>query len=45
LNHKLTLIIFFGVYKKENSLTVLLDIAKVLDIKDLEAISSTKKAA
>lgn len=27
-----------GVYKKENSLTVLLDIARVLDLKDLEAI-------
>lgn len=35
----------FGVYKKENSLTVLLDIAKVLDLKDLEAINSTKRAA
>ncbi len=34
-----------GVYKKENSLTVLLDIAKVLDIKDMEAIASTKRAA
>jgi purine-binding chemotaxis protein CheW len=35
----------FGVYRKENSLTVLLDIAKVLDLKDLEAISGSKKAA
>ena len=35
----------FGVYKKEKSLTVLLDIAKVLDLKDLEAISSIKKVA
>lgn len=35
----------FGVYKKENSLTVLLDIAKVLDLKDLDAISGAKKAA
>ncbi|MBP9682594.1 MAG: chemotaxis protein CheW [Bacteriovorax sp.] len=35
----------FGVYKKENSLTVLLDIAKVLDLKDIEAISGVKKAA
>ncbi len=34
----------FGVYKKESSLTVLLDIAKVLDLKDLEAIHSVKKA-
>jgi purine-binding chemotaxis protein CheW len=34
-----------GVYKKENSLTVLLDIAKVLDIKDMEAIALGKKAA
>ena len=35
----------FGVYKKENSLTVLLDIAKVLDLKDMEAITGSKKAA
>lgn len=35
----------FGVYKKENSLIVLLDIAKVLDLKDLEAINTHKKAA
>lgn len=35
----------FGVYKKENSLTILLDIAKVLDLKDLEAINGSKKAA
>ena len=34
-----------GVYKKENSLTVLLDIAKVLDIKDMEMIGASKKAA
>ncbi len=34
-----------GVYKKESSLTVLLDIAKVLDIKDLEAIGEVRKAA
>jgi len=35
----------FGVYKKENSLTVLLDIAKVLDLKDMEAITGSRKAA
>lgn len=35
----------FGVYKKENSLTILLDIAKVLDLKDLDTISASKKAA
>lgn len=35
----------FGVYKKENSLTVLLDIAKVLDLKDLDMINAAKKAA
>lgn len=34
-----------GVYKKESSLTVLLDIAKVLDIKDMEMIGANKKAA
>jgi purine-binding chemotaxis protein CheW len=35
----------FGVYKKEHSLTILLDIAKVLDLKDMAAISTAKKAA
>lgn len=35
----------YGVFKKENSLTVLLDIAKVLDLKDLEAINGAKRAA
>lgn len=35
----------FGVYKKESSLTVLLDIAKVLDIKDMEAIHDARRAA
>jgi len=35
----------YGVYKKEHSLTVLLDLAKVLDLKDIEAIGTTKKAA
>jgi purine-binding chemotaxis protein CheW len=34
----------FGVYKKDTSLTVLLDIAKVLDLQDMEAIQSVKKA-
>lgn len=29
----------FGIYKKENSLTVLIDIAKILDVKDKEAIT------
>ncbi len=35
----------FGVYRKETSLTILLDIAKVLDLKDIEAISGIKKVA
>jgi purine-binding chemotaxis protein CheW len=35
----------YGVFKKEHSLTVLLDIAKVLDLKDIEAIHGAKKAA
>ncbi len=35
----------FGVFKKEHSLTVLLDIAKVLDVKDLEAMGQVKKTA
>jgi len=34
-----------GVYRKEDSLTVLLDVAKVLDLKDMGAISSAKSAA
>ncbi len=34
-----------GVYNKENSLIVILDIAKVLDVEDLEAIKYTKQAA
>lgn len=34
-----------GVYKKEHTLTVLLDIAKVLDIKDIETLNQNKKAA
>lgn len=34
-----------GVYKKEDSLTVLLDIAKVLSSKDIGTIVDTKKAA
>lgn len=35
----------FGVYKKENSLTILLDIAKILSSKDMLAIADSKKAA
>jgi len=34
-----------GVYKKESSLTVLLDIAKVLDLKDMEYVKTNKRAA
>lgn len=34
-----------GVYRKEDALTVLLDIAKVLDLKDLKALEGTKRAA
>jgi purine-binding chemotaxis protein CheW len=45
VEHQINTHFIFGVYKKENSLTVLLDIAKVLDLKDMEAISHTKKAA
>lgn len=45
VEHQVNTHYIFGVYKKENSLTVLLDIAKVLDLKDMEAISGTKKAA
>lgn len=45
VEHQVNTHFIFGVYKKENSLTVLLDIAKVLDLKDLEAINGTKKAA
>lgn len=35
----------YGIYKKENSLAILLDIAKVLDLKDMETISESKRAA
>lgn len=45
VEHQVNTHFIFGVYKKENSLTVLLDIAKVLDLKDIEAINSHKKAA
>ncbi len=45
VEHQVNTHYIFGVYKKENSLTVLLDIAKVLDLKDIEAINSHKKAA
>lgn len=34
-----------GVYKKAHSLTVLLDVAQVLDLKDLELVSKHKSAA
>ena len=45
VDNQLNTIYIFGVYKKEKSLTILLDIAKVLDLKDIEAIGGTKKAA
>ena len=34
-----------GVYKKEDGLTVLLDVAKSLDVKDFNVLKSLKKAA
>jgi len=34
-----------GVYRKENSLTILLDIAKALEIKETEVPTDSKKAA
>lgn len=34
-----------GVYRKEGSLTVLLDVAKVLDLKDIGALKANKIAA
>ena len=34
-----------GVYKKEHSLTVMLDIAKVLDLQDMQAINQHREAA
>jgi purine-binding chemotaxis protein CheW len=34
-----------GVYKKEHSLTILLDIARVLDLQDMHAIQANKEAA
>lgn len=34
-----------GVYRKENSLTILLDISKALEIKETEVLTNSKKAA
>ncbi|EQC46675.1 chemotaxis protein CheW [Bacteriovorax sp. Seq25_V] len=34
-----------GVYRKEDTLTVLLDVAKVLDLSDMKALSGARKAA
>jgi purine-binding chemotaxis protein CheW len=34
-----------GVFKKEHSLTILLDVAKVLDLQDMQAITYHKEAA
>ena len=34
-----------GVYKKEDGLTVLLDIAKCLDVKDFDVLNNLKQAA
>lgn len=45
IEHQVNTQYIFGVYKKEESLTVLLDIAKVLDLKDMEALSGLKKTA
>ena len=45
VEHQINTHFIFGVYKKERSLTVLLDIAKVLDLKDIEAINGMKKTA
>ncbi len=45
IEHQVNSHFIFGVYKKERSLTVLIDIAKVLDYKDMEAISEIKQAA
>lgn len=45
VEHQINTQYIFGVFKKEGSLTILLDIAKVLDLKDMEAIGTTKKAA
>jgi purine-binding chemotaxis protein CheW len=45
VEHQVNTHFIFGVYKKEHSLTVLLDIAKVLDLKDMETINVMKKAA
>jgi purine-binding chemotaxis protein CheW len=45
IEHQINTHFIFGVYKKEKSLTVLLDIAKVLDLKDMETMGVTKKAA
>lgn len=45
VEHQINTQYILGVYKKEKTLTVLLDIAKVLDLKDMEAINRTMKQA
>jgi purine-binding chemotaxis protein CheW len=45
VEHQINTQYIHGVFKKEHSLTVLLDIAKVLDIQDLQMINSNKEAA
>jgi purine-binding chemotaxis protein CheW len=45
VEHQINTQYIIGVFKKEHSLTVLLDIARVLDLKDMQAIQHNKEAA
>lgn len=45
VEHQVNTQYILGVFKKEHSLTVLLDIAKVLDLHDMQAIQTHKEAA
>jgi purine-binding chemotaxis protein CheW len=45
VEHQVNTKYILGVYKKETSLTVLLDIAKVLDLQDMQVLQTTTKEA
>jgi purine-binding chemotaxis protein CheW len=45
VEHQVNTKYILGIYRKEQSLTVLLDIAKVLDLQDLQTIEGNKEAA
>lgn len=45
IEHQVNANYITGVFKKESSLTVLLDIAKVLDLKDMESLTAYRQSA